>query len=547
MLNLRITDDEGKSTRVPLVRDEITIGRQDGNTVRLTERNVSRRHARLRRHNGDTFFTLEAISARYGLFVNGEAVDSPRALNPNDEVRIGDYRLTIEAPKELAVRAPVVRLQTPPPGPALQPWQMGRLVVLSSHAPGQEFLLAAESMVIGRAFTSEITIADASVSGQHARIDYDTSAKAYTITDLGSSNGVRVNGKAHSVMQLRAGDFIDLGKVKLRYCEPGERWSLEQLMQSETPPEAGRGRALWVLALAAAATLVAGVAYWLLVLSPPPPSNADQSRESSASSPTEDEVAAATSPPRVAAPRDNQESLAACRRDLERGRLDEAMLACQLALTQSPGDQDAQQLSDAVLLEQLAMKGYERALSHLAADECGLALAELDALDTDGTAAARRAVAERFRERAEACAARGDASVAEAQPSNAASETTAPITGNKKKRKSSPQSAASKNSESRTAAPPETAGDAQARHDALRAQGMDLFKKQRYVEASDLLRQALRQKYDVNTHVSLALALEKACRDCEALAEYQKVLPKLSGKKQEKTAAKVEALETSCH
>jgi stress response protein YsnF len=47
MHKLLIEDDEGKTVAVPLIREEITIGRTDGNTIRLTEQNVSRKHARL--------------------------------------------------------------------------------------------------------------------------------------------------------------------------------------------------------------------------------------------------------------------------------------------------------------------------------------------------------------------------------------------------------------------------------------------------------------------------------------------------------------------
>ena len=36
MLKLVIADDEGKQTVVPMVREEITIGRMEGNTIRLT-------------------------------------------------------------------------------------------------------------------------------------------------------------------------------------------------------------------------------------------------------------------------------------------------------------------------------------------------------------------------------------------------------------------------------------------------------------------------------------------------------------------------------
>ena len=49
MWKLVIEDDEGKRTVVPLARDDYTIGRQEGNTIRLTERNVSRHHGRVRR------------------------------------------------------------------------------------------------------------------------------------------------------------------------------------------------------------------------------------------------------------------------------------------------------------------------------------------------------------------------------------------------------------------------------------------------------------------------------------------------------------------
>ena len=42
MWKLVIEDDEGKRTVVPLTRDEYTLGRREGNTIRLTERNVSR-------------------------------------------------------------------------------------------------------------------------------------------------------------------------------------------------------------------------------------------------------------------------------------------------------------------------------------------------------------------------------------------------------------------------------------------------------------------------------------------------------------------------
>ena len=56
MWKLTIEDDEGKRTPLPLLREEYSIGRGEENTVRLTERNISRKHAFLRRNGGGWYF-----------------------------------------------------------------------------------------------------------------------------------------------------------------------------------------------------------------------------------------------------------------------------------------------------------------------------------------------------------------------------------------------------------------------------------------------------------------------------------------------------------
>ena len=76
MLRLIIEDDEGKTTVVPLIRDEITIGRKEGNTIRLTERNVSRRHARLMRagESGQPSVIVEDLDSNNGVRLNGDRI-----------------------------------------------------------------------------------------------------------------------------------------------------------------------------------------------------------------------------------------------------------------------------------------------------------------------------------------------------------------------------------------------------------------------------------------------------------------------------------------
>ena len=99
MFKLHIRDDEGRSTSVPLLREEITIGRREGNTIRLTERNVSRRHARLVKKKAKVY--LEDLS-RYGTRINGQRVKDTTALEAGDVIQIGDYELSLDLDEEAA-------------------------------------------------------------------------------------------------------------------------------------------------------------------------------------------------------------------------------------------------------------------------------------------------------------------------------------------------------------------------------------------------------------------------------------------------------------
>ena len=98
VLKLIIEDDEGRKTVVPFVRDEITIGRQEGNTIRLTERNVSRRHARLMRTNGHVL--IEDLGSYNGIRINGDRISGQVQVADGDLIQIGDYDLALQAEEQ---------------------------------------------------------------------------------------------------------------------------------------------------------------------------------------------------------------------------------------------------------------------------------------------------------------------------------------------------------------------------------------------------------------------------------------------------------------
>lgn len=93
MWKLTIEDDQGNSIPVPLVRDDYSIGRGPENTLRLTERNVSRRHATLVRE--DERWVLVDLDSYNGSYVNGQRVPGRQVLEDGDLIQLGDYRLKI--------------------------------------------------------------------------------------------------------------------------------------------------------------------------------------------------------------------------------------------------------------------------------------------------------------------------------------------------------------------------------------------------------------------------------------------------------------------
>src|SRR5207302_2310272 len=94
-MKLIIEDDEGHRTVIPVVRDELTIGRNDANMVRLTEKNVSRKHGRLIREDGH--FYIEDLNSFTGIRLNGEKIHGKALVREGDLIQISEYDLSLQA------------------------------------------------------------------------------------------------------------------------------------------------------------------------------------------------------------------------------------------------------------------------------------------------------------------------------------------------------------------------------------------------------------------------------------------------------------------
>jgi len=87
------------------------------------------------------------------------------------------------------------------------------LLVIKGPEEGQIYQLKDEEVIIGRDTTCQVCFEDRTLSRQHARILVN--GDNLTIEDLGSVNGVLVNGVRLSSSELKVDDRLTLGNVEL--------------------------------------------------------------------------------------------------------------------------------------------------------------------------------------------------------------------------------------------------------------------------------------------------------------------------------------------
>ena len=91
-----------------------------------------------------------------------------------------------------------------------------KLIVLSEQLRGQVFELTGDTYSIGRVEERDICIVDATVSTHHADLVRNDDG-LYTVKDLGSTNGSRVNGMRIEEQMLVNSDILQIGSIEMLF------------------------------------------------------------------------------------------------------------------------------------------------------------------------------------------------------------------------------------------------------------------------------------------------------------------------------------------
>ena len=246
-----IVKQSGRPDRVVPLRDGTSrMGRAEDSEIVLSDVGVSRRHARII-VNGDSV-RVEDLGSGNGTFVRGQRVDR-QPLRDGDEVVIDPFVIQIrKVGRHLGEHTPQVPLR-------------GRLdVVTGPDLAHSTYPIPARGLTIGRSDTRDVVIPDPAGSRHHCSIFLQQ--RVHVLRDMGSANGVYVNGQRTDECTLSNGDIITIGNTELRYVSDEAALGADAPAAARSRPTAPRSDMLsWLFV--GATILVVGLLAALAVAS----------------------------------------------------------------------------------------------------------------------------------------------------------------------------------------------------------------------------------------------------------------------------------------
>jgi len=147
-------------------------------------------------------------------------------LTTDDDLAVGEFGIATRlvagegepsapAPVELPIEQPaqtmIYRAPAPPTPEAPAPEPVREIVTLT--VAGRTHEITKPSVVLGRSREADVRVADVNVSRRHAELRQE--GAGYWIVDLGSTNGLEVNGKRTDRSRVRDGDRITMGSTEI--------------------------------------------------------------------------------------------------------------------------------------------------------------------------------------------------------------------------------------------------------------------------------------------------------------------------------------------
>jgi pSer/pThr/pTyr-binding forkhead associated (FHA) protein len=222
---------------IPLLKPRLFIGRSSECDLTIALGMVSTKHCLLDLREG--IWHVHDLGSRNGIRIDGARCKEGRLL-PGNVLWIAsqryqiDYRLPaaaataesapksfvsehqpppgVSAGRDTDVCEPPMRVATKSPSRAATNEKVVELGELIPCGGGPSIPLCKPSLIVGRSPACDITLPFSTVSSKHCQLDFK--GGFWHVRDLGSRNGIRVDGIVHLAKYLRPGEVLSIARPR---------------------------------------------------------------------------------------------------------------------------------------------------------------------------------------------------------------------------------------------------------------------------------------------------------------------------------------------
>ena len=234
MARLILTFNKQVIKEYPFLKDSVTIGREEDNTIVIPNLAVSGYHARVDKAGRE--FIITDLQSTNGTFLNNKKVVSEK-LTHGDNILIGKHVILFVASEkkakaggtpekmdlgktmmlDTAKQRELLKQQKTPPKPVVAPEKIGVITFIDGSGIG-DIELNKKLSKIGKADSSEIKLSGVFMGATAATISRRPAG--YTISFAGGITKLRVNGEViKDSIALKDFDTIELGSYKFQFYQ----------------------------------------------------------------------------------------------------------------------------------------------------------------------------------------------------------------------------------------------------------------------------------------------------------------------------------------
>ena len=149
-----------------------------------------------------------------------------------------------------------------------------KLTIVDGKDSGKNIEITKDEILAGRSLDNDFVISDISVSRKHFKIKKE--GDRFVISDMGSGNGIKVNGSKTTSATLSDGDIISVGARQIKFeilnpdLKPKQQRTTKQTMptnydqEEEEPVKKGSSPLVLVAIIVVILIGIGGVAYFML-------------------------------------------------------------------------------------------------------------------------------------------------------------------------------------------------------------------------------------------------------------------------------------------